>query len=578
MPELGIGYIRVSTEDQERQSPETQLKDITRYISAKGWQWLKKRLRDTEIKLDDRVTGIIRIDDSRQQFEVPGIFAESHSGWTEETRPAFYQMLAYVKREKINHVIFCWTDRVARNLYDYTNFCKKLEKSNSNLHLHIINESLAFSPYLKEDYEDQKRCEGRLVESKAESGRTSQRVIKSKEDKFETGKYTYQLPYGLINTVDRETRGLRAVVVAEQAKKVKDIFKLMSSGKHSLLSLANELEIRGWKKERYNRVLGKSIEVPFTRSYLYYMLTNETYLGKVKYKGMTKLSSAIPAIVDQATFDKVQTILKSQCKFRRDEEGKEGKYRSPLARLCRCHFCGCQITTDFTINPYGQKYVYLRCTNGRRLRDINWYKHRFGKTSCIQPYNTEEGLEQAFDAEIEKFQLDEYFIAWIKGELQASYKSSKDTGIQIRRSLEERFRKASERKARLNIMRADGELTKEEFLEAKSKTLKEEDSLRQQIQETAASSGNIEDEIEITIDLLTRLRENWAEFSIEEKAEVLNIMTKKVVLGEHGKNRPDLQWEEPWAMLIQPEEKSEAGIPIEKNWRGRRDSNSRPAA
>jgi hypothetical protein len=486
-------------------------------------------------------------------------------------------MLEYVKKERIPHMIFGWVDRVARNLYDYTQLCKKLEKSNPGLHLHIINESLAFSPFLKEDYQDQERCEALLVKGKAASGLTSHRVTKAKADKFEEGRYTYQLPYGYRSLANPETRRPYAVLVPERAKKAKEIFRMMASGKYSLLSLAKSLEKKGWTKPSHSRVLGKAVEVPFTRSYLYYMLWNETYLGKVKYRGLTKASSVVPPIVDQSTFDKVQSVLNSQCKFRRSED-KAGKYRSPLAHLCRCHYCGCQITTDFTENKYGSKYVYLRCTSGRRLKDINWYKKRFGKTTCIQPYNTEPELIAALDAEIENLHMDEYFVAWLGGELKAAKESSESIGVQVKRNLGERLRKVQERKKQLNIMRADGEISKEEFLEAKAETLKEEEALARQIQESAGDFGNVEDEIEITLDLMARLREKWVDFGIGEKAEALRIMTKKIVLGEHGKNRPAVEWEEPWAMLIELGKRARGGIPIEIDWRGRRDLNSRPLA
>jgi len=65
------------------------------------------------------------------------------------------------------------------------------------------------------------------------------------------------------------------------------------------------------------------------------------------------------------------------------------------------------------------------------------------------------------------------------------------------------------------------------------------------------------------------LGNKWNALSDEQKVEVLHLMTKKIVLGKDGKNRPEITWEKPWDIFIK-------GSSIEKKWHARRDLNPRP--
>ena len=69
MSELAVGYIRVSTDDQARHSPETQYNHIQNYIDAKEWRFLQKRLRKTDIELDERITDYTIEKDNEKSLE-----------------------------------------------------------------------------------------------------------------------------------------------------------------------------------------------------------------------------------------------------------------------------------------------------------------------------------------------------------------------------------------------------------------------------------------------------------------------------------------------------------------------------
>ncbi len=58
---------------------------------------------------------------------------------------------------------------------------------------------------------------------------------------------------------------------------------------------------------------------------------------------------------------------------------------------------------------------------------------------------------------------------------------------------------------------------------------------------------------------MSRLRDKWTVLSLEDKAEVLRIMTKEIILGRDGKNTMEITWEDPWGILINQS-------PIESGW------------
>ena len=89
--------------------------------------------------------------------------------------------------------------------------------------------------------------------------------------------------------------------------------------------------------------------------------------------------------------------------------------------------------------------MYLRCTNGKKLRDVNWYKKKFGKSVCIQPYNTEIRIAQAIENQIQQLWMDEYILEWLSGELFSVRENSDNIEKKIAEKLQKKYRKLEKR-------------------------------------------------------------------------------------------------------------------------------------
>lgn len=117
-------------------------------------------------------------------------------------------------------------------------------------------------------------------------------------------------------------------------------------------------------------------------------------------------------------------------------------------------------------------------------------------------------------------------------------------------------------------MRAEEEINKDEYLDKKAEIDQELNTIDTQLNSLQALPSNIEEEIEITINLISTLGQRWNSLTEEQKVEVLHIMTKKIALGKNGKNQPKITWEKPWDIFIK-------GSSIEKKWHAQRDLNPR---
>ncbi len=243
---LAALYIRVSTEDQARHgiSLQAQEEALKNYCSALGYD-IFKIYRD-----------------------------EGRSGKDITHRPEMVQMLADAELRKFQAIFIYKLDRFSRSLMDLISTIEKLKEwnidfvsmqdriettsANGKLMFHIIS---AFAEF--------------------ERNVTSERTRFTMKQKFHNGGMITRAPLGykLINKV---------LVPAENSYIAQEIYQAFLNSDISLTQLAKKynLSVNGLKK----------------------VLSNETYLGKVKFSGQV-LQGTHTALISQELFDKVQGKL-----------------------------------------------------------------------------------------------------------------------------------------------------------------------------------------------------------------------------------------------------------------------------
>lgn len=249
-PLCGI-YIRVSTEDQARHgiSLQAQEESLKNYAKALGYEIFK-----------------IYKDEGKSAKDIVH-------------RPEMVQMLADAEAKKFQAIFIYKLDRFSRSLMDLINTIEKLK----NWGIDFVS---------MQDKIETTSASGKLmfhiISAFAEFERnvTSERTKFTMKSKFQNGGLITRAPLGY-KILNKE------LCLAENSYIVQEIYQNFLNSDISLTKLSKKynLSVNGLKK----------------------VLTNETYLGKLKFAGETVQGRHNP-LISHELFNKVQNKLKNKTK------------------------------------------------------------------------------------------------------------------------------------------------------------------------------------------------------------------------------------------------------------------------
>jgi site-specific DNA recombinase len=161
---------------------------------------------------------------------------------------------------------------------------------------------------------------------------------------------------------DVDASSKKLVINEEEAVRVGAIFVLYLQHR-GLLPVLAELARRGWRTKQTRTGAGRVHGGrPFTRSSLYRLLTNVTYVGQVRYRSEIHPGEQ-PAIIDRKTWQEVQAILAQ------NGLGRTGTERTPSGALLQgllfCRPCGCAMTPA-QVSRGNRRYRYYTCSAAQR--------------------------------------------------------------------------------------------------------------------------------------------------------------------------------------------------------------------
>lgn len=271
-------------------------------------------------------------------------------------RPVFRRMFALLNKGKAHGVIIHKIDRGARNLSDWADLAKLMDKG---IELRFANDNL-----------DMQTRGGRLaadiqaVVAADYIRNLREEVLKGMYGRLRQGFYPLKAPLGYLDNGSAQLKTICPTV----GPQIRRIFELYATGNYSLRSLAEELARLGIRGHR-----GR----PVTFNRLGPILSNPFYYGlmKIKRNGQTFVGNHEP-LISKTLFDRVQAIKGGQIKVK---TGVRHSY--VLQRMIRCGTC--------TRSLYAEKHkgrVYYRCqTRGcsasiREDRAIARIARTFGDT------------------------------------------------------------------------------------------------------------------------------------------------------------------------------------------------------
>ena len=570
-----VAYIRVSTGKQkEKFSPTVQIREIRKYAAAHN----------------PPLTIV-------QEFE------EARSGYKLQVRVRFYEMLDFVIENKVGHVLYYLTNRVTRNDEDWADL-KKLKAR-----LHNVKEGRAFTHGIKEEWRIKNEEDREAVEAEKSSIDTSERVIPAQIAKAERGEYPGNPPLGytlepiMVDGKPLVVRGEvknRTIIDPVQGPLIRKMFELFASGEaQSLRDLNSRMRNLGQRSKS-----GRTLILEEVRRYL----RTPFYYGTFRWGGkLYPNKGTYEPIISKALFEEAQNILDGRRTF--TKRGKDFKYKD----LLTCDFCGCRLVGDshdkLNKRTGGKKtFTYYRCTGGKRTE---WYQQKFKRPKCplyYGPYYREEDIDRFFETAIGALYVDPGTYDWIRGELEEGYRNLKSLNAEEITSLRKELAHNETVEGSLvdRVARTkDGRL-----LAAYEKRISDlglrnaEIEARIEELENGVEAVSLE-EIDDTLVLSKALKENYLGASPEKRAKLNRLLFSTVRIAKEGwiatqdDDDPHLTlapfyfvWNEPFkslweigfiqgmdAAILEEEERVKVPkLAKTKEWRGRRDSNSRPPA
>lgn len=349
-----IGYVRKSTEDQERQALSIEAQ--------------KDKIRERFPDLD-----------------IIDILQESKSAFEPGKRPTFQQVLDLLDAGRIGGIAAWHPDRLSRNEVDASALTWRIRKGTLK--------DLKFANYTFDDSpEGMMMLQMTMSQSQYFSAKLSKDVKRGNEKKRKLGGVTGKAPEGYLNDRINHT----VYPDPERFPLLRRAVDYYLSGEYSAQQILELLNTQWSYRTLKRRHSGGQ---PLSRSALYYIFRNVRYAGWIPdpYDEDRLYPASFPALMTQAEYDKIQLLL-----------GRQGNKRFAarkqfvLRGFLRCGECGCMITAEEKVKRYkngtSQRFTYYHCTR---------------KRPCTQrSYVREDDLFQQCVEELDHWELDPELAEW----------------------------------------------------------------------------------------------------------------------------------------------------------------------
>lgn len=467
--DLGIGYARKSSEQEDRQIPS----------------------------IADQLKGIKELE---EKYGIPIIvsYGESKSAKIAGLRPDFNDMIRRIKKGEANTLYVDVINRITRNAKEAGEIIDLLDTG-------VLKQIIAPNAAYNKDT----NSEMLWIEfmSSTKFSKDLSKVVKERlKRKAERGDYPGQAVPGYKNTPNR-LKGERKII---EDKKRWDLmrkwFDLVITGNYTVeesLAVVTKLGLTGKN--------GK----PISRSAAYALLRNIFYTGNFTYGGTTYPGNHKPMIT-MAEWVKIQQLL--------DKKGKKGAYTVDAEKekefqgMLKCGECGATITmskhTKHYKNGTSQTFWYYQCTK------------KLG--ACKQRYMASDLFEPQVKEYILSLELNPNFSEWIKKVLKR--RNAHEFNLERRHQIlnSKKLEEITNRKENLYAMKIDGLFNEEEYQKRKRELLIEEAQLRESLQKPVTAQW--ESVLDNTIDFATSVMKLFEQGDIFTRQMVLRILGLNLIM------------------------------------------------
>ncbi len=222
-------------------------------------------------------------------------FRLSETASKNERRKVFQEMLGFVKKRKIDHLVVEKTDRLTRNFRDAVVIDDWLEAEESR-RLHMVKEGLIIHKNAKSDAKLMWNIY--LAFAKKYTDNLREEAMKGWDEKLAQGWMPAPPPPGY-KTVTERGRKIHTID-EDTAFMIERAFKYFLQPEGCVRSVTEELKMCGLTTRKNN---------PHVESSVHRMLSNKFYIGTIQFNGQ-EYPGAHEPLIDEELFNAVQTKLK----------------------------------------------------------------------------------------------------------------------------------------------------------------------------------------------------------------------------------------------------------------------------
>lgn len=442
-------------------------------------------------------------------------YVDRQTAYKPYKRSGFDQMMKDLNDGVIDGIL-CWrADRLARNpieggsvLYSLQTGLAKIIQTQSGRYLPADNTL----PLTLE-----------LGMASQQSIDLSKNVKVGNKTKTLNGGHCGVAPHGYLNDVINKT----VYPDSDRFHLVRKMWDLMLTGAYSVPEIA-KIANEEWGFKTYRRK--KSGGAPLPKSTLHNMFINPFYYGWVR-KGENQNWGSHKPMITQAEFETVQTIL------RRTGRKAVATYDFPFTGSILCGECGCSITAEEKVkyrcpscdSQHSRKSPSC-CSCGHQINaeDIGkgtWYIYYHctkKKGKCAQGSVDATELEKQIDQKLSTVDLDPDFEGWSLKWLKALNKEQTSFKETEYKRFQREYESAEQKLNNLIDMRANGELTKDEFMAIKENSQKTRDEAKQRLSEVDLDGDGWLKKAGEEMDFVIGIRKKFKDGSKKEKRYIFN--------------------------------------------------------
>lgn len=452
-----------------------------------------KSQKDEGYSLDSQLK-LLRGYCDKQDLHAVKEFEIAETASKEQSRKVFHELLEYVSKNDVSHLVVEKTDRFTRNFRDAVAIDDWLEQDDSR-RLHAVKENLLLHKNAKSDVKFMWNIH--LSVAKKYTDNLREEAMKGWAEKLNQGWLPSVPPPGYMTV----THGGKRIHVPDPDTKslMQHIFKMYLEPSQSIASITEEMNLIGIRT-RQSR--------PYVKSNVQRILTNPFYIGINRFNG-NDYQGAQEQIITKELFESVQQ------KMHKGRPAVFVKHDPVFKSLIRCDDCGTLVTWQLQKGRYYGvcKRTSEACKRGKMLR--------------------EDAIEEMVITMLGKLVCPSTeIIDWVSQAMRDQHKDDIEGREKLMASIEMQLDRIGRMDDGLYDDKLAGEITQEKYEEKHGQFMTQKKELSERLSKIDMSSGRQLEQRLVILELSQKAAQLYPKKTPEQKRIIVSKLLSKLTLKE----------------------------------------------